>query len=65
LEADMTVTQSDIVALGEQEIEAVAGGGLFLPLLAPFVKGALTGATAAGLAYAIGDALDLVGEDRR
>ena len=49
-----------IIDLNDEEIDAIAGGPLWVPLLIAFGKGALTGATAAGLAVAAADALDLV-----
>lgn len=59
----MTLTKISIVPLQENEIDAVAGGPLFLPLLIAAGKGALAGATAAGLIYAAGDLLDVWGQD--
>jgi hypothetical protein len=56
----MSVNLTQIAPLTELELEEVAGGPLFLPLLGAFAKGALTGGTAAGLAVAVADALDLV-----
>ncbi|MEP1421323.1 MAG: hypothetical protein ABJK59_06105 [Erythrobacter sp.] len=45
--------------LNSQEIDEVSGGGFFVVLVVPFLKGALVGAAATKLAIATADALDI------
>lgn len=49
--------------LDSHEIEEVSGGGVFVVLVIPFIKGALLGAAATKLAISTADALDITEED--